>query len=400
MPKSDKRKKNLPLEKETLNPLIGLELTFSNSSTKSDFGEKGLKNHESTKKYHDFLENLKKSFDSIKFDLEEDFPALEISQEILDSNKDLGDSSYGVQDLKINFLDKEGSVKFWINITRDPQVIEIQTMPVPVSEFKKDNSLPSKVLDCLFSKVFGNDGCMKYGGDKLFPSKEGGGHINVDAKSSGLDNKEAVFELMQKWDKVDSSKTEGLVIEESQTAARLKDTRYDRKFSTFKMDNYSSELLNLIEKALDTKSTDNSAVLKSLSEAYWTYPQVKLFPRLIPDGSTKKSDEELRICIHNQAINIEHLFEEDVKSRRVEFREFEAQKSRDDVLGCWGIIEELLLKIKTINNKFSKLEDVKSDDLSDREERDVEKPSNVFNPKKEAVSFRGVGNQKYEGGLG
>ncbi len=374
-------KKVTESKKQVLDPLIGLELTFSNEITKKDIGEQGVSVLEARKRYEGFIESSQKAFESSYKKIEEYF--FDVKASIVEPTKKLANDEK-ISDLRVEFSD-QGELKFWLNITRDPQVIEIQTMPVKASEYSSEDSIPSVILTKLFEDFAA--GKLIYGDTKLSPSKEGGGHINVDAKTSGLLDKEAILLLIELWDKK-TKDYEGLIEAESQTAALLSDRRYLRtkdKFTDEAKDR-SPDLMESLTKAFakfiddpkaqkktkDSEEIEQIDVLKKIMEAYWKYPQVKLFNKLITDYSTKMdNDDELRICTHNQAINVEHLFttKDERAYRRIEFRDFVAQGSVADIAKCWSIIEEQLFKIPHIQNNFAKFGKFNSEEAAKSESK-------------------------------
>lgn len=371
-------------EKSKLDPLIGLELTFSNSDTELDITNEGIRGKDASERYEKFLSNVQKIFDgSLSYAFSES--DIELNCSFHDSKKNLGDS-FEVKDLKISFYQdgnsgsdsenshtKEREPDFWINITRDPKVIEVQTKPFKVSDLIDPKSLTSKVLNKLFNEVFSEKGSANYGDKKLTASKHGGGHINVDFKSSGLLNFSDVAELIEKWELVKCPEGKSLLEYEPQTAARLSATRYKRVKG-------NNNLLDDIKKYLEVNLPDERLVFKS----YWDHPQVALFPHVagheydehkrypdLKDIKKEKPDEhykeesgkdfcntilnEAKVFAHNQAVNIEHIFCES-SFKRIEFREFTAQKSIQDILDGFGIISEVLLKIENVRNAFDKMD--------------------------------------------
>ncbi len=121
---SRKNKKPEP-KKPELNPLIGLELTFSNEATKRDIGDDGIINYQAGENYKKFLTSVEDRFSQY---FNDDY-ILNFTRS--ETNKDLGDK-VNLEDLKIVFknnLEDDENKEFWINVTRDPKVIEIQTKP-------------------------------------------------------------------------------------------------------------------------------------------------------------------------------------------------------------------------------------------------------------------------------
>lgn len=383
-----------PSEKKVLDPLIGLELTFSNESTKKDFGDKGVIGFEASNRFKEFLGNIQKAFQASSVEVfsekdESSYHEFAVTAELAEVSKDLGDGEK-IHDLRVEITD-EKEVKFWFNISRDPQVIEIQTMPVKVSELQNAESVAVAALGKLFEILESS----KYGDAKLSPSKEGGGHINVDAKMGGLLNAEAILKLIELWNqKLVKESDEKIIEHEPQTAALIDDSRYfrnEKKFDNVVQDRSAAlldALKSTLEKALKnykiaTKDDEdpNKKEREEVAAIYWKYPQVRLFPALLSDYSKTSDEREKKVCIHNQAINLEHLFEGKEEQRRIEFRNFIAQGSVEQILKCWTVIEEQLFKIEHIKNNFTKLPRETAIEVVKSEM--VEKPNASVKPLKE-----------------
>ncbi len=232
--------------------------------------------------------------------------------------------------------------------------------------------MPLNVLNVVFANIFSDKGSAVYDGKTLTASKDGGGHINVDFETSGLSSFEDVAKLINLWEF--TKHKDGLMEPEPQTAARIGDSRYyrtEKKFCNSEK-RYSGDLASSLTEVLKKKPS-----LDDVSKVYWARPQVNIVTNeskknFIQYGSIKVNEDELKICTHNQAINIEHIFDENEANRRIEFREFVAQKSIQDILDGFEIISEVLMKIENVKDKFDKM------DISIKEgsETDIPEKSN------------------------
>lgn len=232
---------------------------------------------------------------------------------------------------------------FWITTSLDPGVIEIQTKPVTFPEI---TDMLSQNFDSLFIVLT----------DLGFRAGDGGGHINVDYKTGFSNNFQLAVNTL-----IATENRYRELHDSSTRYARLIDSGNDKKdpfLSTPRIqateapnktwggapsqDKREDRFQSWLSHIYKPQFLKNPQDFKQKHAAWlFQHPTYTQFDYNANDqfGPYEGTMDDI---LHYQAINIEHLFEEDESVRRMEFRFFKSQKDMNDIVGGLHLIDELV----------------------------------------------------------
>jgi hypothetical protein len=358
--------------------LIGLELTFYNSKSKQYVTNTGFPVAAKANAI-DWWNKTKQGWARI------------VSKSPLDSEnvdflgplkgqpqKDLGGGT-GQQETSLFTYIRDGHEKpfFWWELTLDPGVVEVRTMPVPAREFMRTGSDISEIVD---EHIFKPAGWLdfKAGGDEA-----GGGHLNVDFatgfKSSHVLVVKVVLEAENlAWNLRPAVKRLNVTTEEladlyenlaaAPAVELLLDTfsslidfkhsdadpflssprftpkkqssgEWDKGLSTDELKDLYNPSINYLKEAV-TRAQMDTGVWKGFtaSHAAWLhanptgYQYNQAVREQITDGiPAKLIDADVNRVLHYQAVNVSHVSNPNPEESRVEFRFFKGQANIEDI---------------------------------------------------------------------
>jgi hypothetical protein len=395
---------------------LGLELTFNNAFT----GRLGNAGTDMTRK------ELTEGWDDIKDQWADKINGAGPGQEPVKPDDSQPNKSWGnVKDLdtrRFNYAPtaSQGNQKrplgelsepWWFELSLDPGVLEIQTMPTAAREFtllkeeeaakpkknrrKKDDEpvvespgVEGAIHKIVEKQIFG------IADDLDFAAGGGGGHINVDLET-GFDGNHgmiprvlAATEIVINRLRRDKEGAEGRLVEwdyENQdpflSTPRLKMPLAGAETQTWKThEDPSREERSVPEtwklggrkpKVPESKEEDDEPqgrkTKKSankvkepkkkpvvnewdkfkLEHAEWLHERPTLAQYNAVGTASEKfggrlDEETVRKVLHYQAVNIEHVAEEEAATRRLEFRFFKGQESIQDIYSGAQLISEIV----------------------------------------------------------
>jgi hypothetical protein len=294
--------------------------------------------------------------------------------------KDLGGGTGDQKTLLFTYL-REGEVRgpfFWWELSLDPGVVEVRTMPVPAKEFMNEASEISQIID---EHIFEPARKLNFtrGGDDA-----GGGHLNVDFATGFDSNHPLVVKVVLEaenlaWNLRPAAGRLNLTAEEladlyenpptGPDIESLKDTFSDLiDFGHSDADPFLSsgrftpkkqpsgewdkglqipDLKNLYDPAIKylreavTRSQMNAQAWEGFtaSHADWlhAHPTGYQYNQAVLEGNTdgipaKLADaDDINRTLHYQAVNVSHVSNPNPAESRVEFRFFKGQTNTDDI---------------------------------------------------------------------
>lgn len=294
--------------------------------------------------------------------------------------KDLGGGTGDQETSLFRYIGGDGIDKpfFWWELSLDPGVVEVRTMPVPAREFMNEESGISLIVD---EHIFGPAGDLGFtrGGDDA-----GGGHLNVDFAtgfgSSYLLVVKVVLEAENlAWNLRPGEGRLGLTAEEladlyetppvGQAVRSLTDTfsalidfghsdadpflssgrftpdmrssgEWDRGMRVPELKDLYNPSVKYLREAV-TRSQMNAQAWErfTASHAEWlhAHPTGYQYNQAVLEGNTDgiparlaNADDANRV-LHYQAVNVSHVSDPDPAESRVEFRFFKGQENIDDI---------------------------------------------------------------------
>lgn len=290
---------NLPNE-----TLFGFEFTFMDNNTKQ-IKEQG------------FIPNLNDWWRNIKNIMETYFSRFNISKlSICDIN------IAGLNDLKFKFHNN-----FWFKVSVDPGVVEVQTKPITLCEIEETYF---NIIQGIFD-VFTATLNMQVG--------NGGGHVNVDYQTGFCGDFSNIKKMLvasecyyMNFIKDKSEVNEVIDVTYISHDPFINSDRILKGDSDSEAKNYYSHWVNNVLGKNENQFKEE--------HIQW----LLMHPTDIQDRDSVLEgtiDMKKNRALHYQAVNIEHIFEENPIERRLEFRFFKAQRSVDDIIECIDIIDKI-----------------------------------------------------------
>jgi hypothetical protein len=338
---------------------LGLELTFQNGFTQNNVTNKGFEGITS--------EVGKKSWDQVQDTWEESIGGFGPNSEPVVVDKSRKNKLWGnLPELPShrfvygpNVEDGGLAAEWWFQLSLDPGVLEIQTMPAPAESFNPANATPLHAI--VQEHIY--DLATQQG----FVPGGGGGHINVDFKT-GFNNDysliprilqatEAVIEGLRK--KGDDHEEKTLVdFSNEGDDPFLSSERYDLPLQGSgtqtwaghndrgKGEQGKSRLQSWQGNVMDTNLTAKKWPHFREEHAKWLHkrPTKTQYDKAgskegkFGDQLTEKAVGEV---LHYQAINIDHIAEELAEERRLEFRFFRGQNNPQEIYNGAKLIERI-----------------------------------------------------------
>lgn len=256
-------------------------------------------------------------WEKIKNRIESYFSCLDISE-----LSDCGINIAGLNDLKFKFHNN-----FWFKVSVDPRVVEVQTKPITLCEIENTYSC---IIQGIFD-VFINTLKMEVG--------NGGGHVNVDYQTGFCSD---FFKMKRML--VASECYYMSSIKDKSGVNEVIDVTYISHDPFISSDRIIKENPNSKPKNYYSHWRNNVLVKdeKNFKEEHikWllNHPTDAQDREFVLEGA---DDTKRNRALHYQAVNIEHIFEENPIERRLEFRFFKAQRNIDDILECINIIDHI-----------------------------------------------------------
>lgn len=296
---------------------FGFEFTFCTTSTNplgnwtEDIDEGKNITPEIATKYNNFVDSFSKALGSIKQDQPLEYKL----------------------SLPVYQLDFEDD--FWITTSVDPKVIELQTKPISYTEIIDSKTTFDKIFD-YFSR------------GTAYSIGNGGGHINVDYKSGFDGNFDLIKKTLYAAEIVVKNKIDDKSLKSEYRSLIdlgylmhdpfLSHDRYDLVHPDKKPSNHLTHWSNNVYKAS----------IRDFKEAHTQW--LMNHPTTNQEDALSGKDQATREAraIHYQAINIEHIFEEEEDKKRLEFRFFKAQESVDDIIAGIELIDEIVTHAESL----------------------------------------------------
>ncbi len=215
---------------------------------------------------------------------------------------------------------------WWINFDLDPMCIEIQAEPKPYSFYETYINFINEVL-------FNNSQCKP---DKN-PKTGGGGHISLDYASAFLDTPCYLKNFLVKYASITAKRNSNVLIK----SADVDNAPF--MYEIKELDDFVTQIRAF--NGLEQKD----ATIEALADRISNYVYKKM-TQTLRDMGVKDSDAK-----HYQAVNLEHVYLDNPKNRRVEMRRFDAQENVNDLLeeldALYDIIQETRTCFKLNINK-------------------------------------------------
>ena len=355
----------------------GLELTFANNFTINRIVEDAI-TLPTIDIVNNFMANLNKAFTYKEID------DAKVVCKLAKQVKNIGGASAEANNLRVvitpaqwqnerKLVDferpknvPEGSWSF--NVSIDPDVIEVQTDPAWWDANGPEEDFISDAFNLIFNVM-----TQVHIGDALYPAAalaphptRGGGHVNIDARTAGIKFPVHVLNMMLGWQDHPGRKQQtgdgGLIEVSAQNQAVVRDDRCKNLFSTGEEvlagpNELQTGLQNLQEtctKQMFTNRGQWKKVKTEITDLLYQFPQKAIIkPGKNFLASQKINDSQLEAIsdartrlLHNQAINIEHLGEDEngAIAGRIEFREFRAQNGLAQVTQSVRICSDVIEK--------------------------------------------------------
>lgn len=360
--------------------LIGLELTFHSPDSKRYVTNTGFplaNKANATRWWNNIKADWAKCVDRSPLGIDEVDAKAPVPGK---PQKDLGGGTGDQETSLFKYFGGDGVDKpfFWWELSLDPGVVEVRTMPVPAREFMDEASTISQIVDDHIFQQAGNLEFTAGGADA------GGGHLNVDfATGFGSSHPLVVKVVLEAeniaWNLRPAEGRLNLTREELEdlyenpptdsAAELLKDTFSDLiDFDHADADPFLSsgrftpkkqtsgewdkgitvpELKNLYDPAI--KYLKDAVTRRKMDEQVWegftashaewlhAHPTGYQYNQAVLQGNTdgipaKLADtDDANRVLHYQAVNVSHVSNPDPAETRVEFRFFKGQEKIDEI---------------------------------------------------------------------
>lgn len=357
--KMGKLKKKSTVEKNVItNPTeYGLELTFHNDTTTNFITNTGFKPEDEQKardwwkeELHAWEQSARKTMDGITYgQYGENVYKVKVDKQ--HQQKDIGGCIGNEANWRFNFVDNEQSVKWWFQLSMDPGVIEIQTMPTTEEELT--SGAVSEILELIYETA----------NTRGFTPGGGGGHINVDFATACANRYDLIPKILKATEEKIQNIEQGtgdthtyIDFENSTedpfiSSKRLKmgSENWDKHSENSSDDGknlYHDWAQKIYNKYVGIKNAKGFSTFKK-DHAIWlhkhpTFSQYQKAGDLDQKFNGLQSDQSLKDTLHYQAVNIDHIDTPKECERRLEFRFFKGQKNNEELKQCIDFVKEII----------------------------------------------------------
>jgi hypothetical protein len=331
---------------------VGLELTFHNAATKRWTNNFGIADRHDlvARQWSDVLEDWK--------DHAESNPIVGVTLRVDESltNKDYGNETGLLPNSRFIYTGtNSGQEIFWWNLSLDPSVIEIQTSPATGTDFNAGTDIEQIVQNHIFGGA--NAQGLQTG------QGIGGGHINVDFQTGYGSDLSLVPHLIAATDQMYTEV-------HRQGGSPMSSPEAQKKLALFDIPNLTKDPLLSSSRVTDKDDTgkDHAGSWHQKFLDPGKYNSAKKFAAfrkehaewlinhrtvgqqdLVTDNVASESN--LGHALHHQAVNIDHVQDNDPAKRRIEYRFFEGQGSVDDIRDGIRMLSEIKGKALNSNRK-------------------------------------------------
>lgn len=216
---------------------------------------------------------------------------------------------------------------FWFTVSVDPGVVEVQTKPITLYEIEVTYF---DIIQGIFD-VFTTTLKMQVG--------NGGGHVNVDYQTGFCGDFLNIQRMLvasecyyMNFIKDKPSVNEVIDVTYISHDPFISSDRIIKEISNSEAKNYYSHWRNNVLGKNETQFKEKHI------DWLLSHPTDIQDRDSVLEGTI---DMKKNRALHYQAVNIEHIFEENPIERRLEFRFFKAQCNVDDIIKCINIIDEI-----------------------------------------------------------